>query len=144
MKTRTTKIEDLEIGQEIRFDSRPALVTDIRRIQPNCYAIDIYGVGPEQTKYVRPGADVFVIVRKVRDWLPGDIKRLQCEYHDTRMWELLDREVLRTHQTWRDGHGWPGKHRNVPSWVEIEGGLAIGFNENPSRGWAFPVIKWPR
>lgn len=36
---------------------------------------------------------------------------------------------------------WPGKHKNVYFWVELENGYAVGWNENPSRGWSFPVIK---
>lgn len=36
---------------------------------------------------------------------------------------------------------WPGKQKNVLFWCEIEGGLAIGWNENPASGWTFPIIK---
>ena len=36
---------------------------------------------------------------------------------------------------------WPGKHKNVYYWVELENGYAVGLNENPARGWSFPVIK---
>lgn len=36
---------------------------------------------------------------------------------------------------------WPGPHRNVIYWWELENGYAVGWNENPSRGWSFPVIK---
>jgi hypothetical protein len=48
---------------------------------------------------------------------------------------LLDVEVVVKH----DG-AWPGKHRNVHVWWELEDGHAVAWNENPSRGWSFPVI----
>jgi len=40
--------------------------------------------------------------------------------------------------TWKS---WPGTHKNVMFWVELENGYAVGWNESPSRGWSFPVIK---
>jgi hypothetical protein len=36
---------------------------------------------------------------------------------------------------------WPGPQKYVSYWIEIGNGLAIGWNENPSRGWSFPVIR---
>jgi len=36
---------------------------------------------------------------------------------------------------------WPGPQRNVHNWVIVEGGYAVGMNENPGRGWSFPVYK---
>jgi len=26
-------------------------------------------------------------------------------------------------------------------WCVLEGGLAVGFNENPSVGWSFPIVR---
>lgn len=37
---------------------------------------------------------------------------------------------------------WPGKHKFVWSWYVLNNGHAVGWNENPSRGWTFPVIKY--
>lgn len=43
---------------------------------------------------------------------------------------------------WTDGFKvYPGTHRNVFTWYELENGYGVGFNENPSRGWSFPVVK---
>lgn len=39
---------------------------------------------------------------------------------------------------------WPGKHRNVRHWWELAGGYGVGWNENPSRGWSFPVVNLNR
>lgn len=38
---------------------------------------------------------------------------------------------------------WPGPHKHVFVWYELENGYAVGWNENPGRGWSFPLIKLP-
>lgn len=35
---------------------------------------------------------------------------------------------------------WPGKHKNVFRWWTLANGKRVGWNENPARGWSFPVI----
>jgi hypothetical protein len=30
------------------------------------------------------------------------------------------------------------KHRHVYSFITLENGWAVGFNENPAQGWSFP------
>jgi hypothetical protein len=37
--------------------------------------------------------------------------------------------------------GWKGKHKNVMCWWKLDSGYAVGWNENPSVGWSFPVIR---
>lgn len=37
--------------------------------------------------------------------------------------------------------GWAGTHKYVRFWCELANGYAVGFNENPARGWSYPVIK---
>lgn len=34
-----------------------------------------------------------------------------------------------------------GREKNVTNWVILEGGVAVGFNENPSIGYGYPVKK---
>lgn len=57
---------------------------------------------------------------------------------------LLDIDVVREFTTcgnpleWRR---WPGKHKHVSCWWELADGHGVGWNENPSRGWSFPVIR---
>lgn len=60
-------------------------------------------------------------------------------YGDTRAWKMRDVLVVSEH----DGtvEGWPGRHRHVFKWVKLANGYAVGWNENPSIGWSFPVIK---
>lgn len=36
---------------------------------------------------------------------------------------------------------WLGQEKNVTFWYVLENGKAVGFNENPSRGWSFPLIN---
>lgn len=76
--------------------------------------------------------------RRVEDWLPPqaihDLPSLQ---------RYLSRKILAEYDdNGREGsRRWPGKHKNVTTWIAIEGGKAIGWNENPSSGWSFPVIS---
>lgn len=42
-----------------------------------------------------------------------------------------------------DMQRWPGPHKNVHYWVELDSGKAVGWNENPATGWTFPVINYP-
>lgn len=35
----------------------------------------------------------------------------------------------------------PFSHKYVFNWCVLENGWAVGWNENPSRGWNFPVKK---
>lgn len=63
-----------------------------------------------------------------------------CEYVETPAYKLLDVEVVASHGL--NTKSWPGRHRYVYNWVELANGKAVGFNENPSRGWSFPVIPY--
>ena len=72
------------------------------------------------------------------------------EYHDTPAYKLKDREVRTVHCLVRDGDNykrWPGPHKNVVTWVILDNGKRVGWNENVVRGWSFPVLPaplWPR
>lgn len=62
-----------------------------------------------------------------------------CEYTDTEAFLYKDVEVVAEY----DGRmtPWPGPHKNVMCWFRLANGKSVGFNENPSRGWSFPVIN---
>lgn len=69
---------------------------------------------------------------------------LGVEFRDTRAYKFRDVEVLKEYSLsdmtqWKR---WPGTHKNVMNWVALSNGYAVGWNESPSRGWAFPVIKF--
>lgn len=36
---------------------------------------------------------------------------------------------------------YPGQHKHVCFWAELANGRAVGFNENPARGYSFPVVR---
>ena len=36
-----------------------------------------------------------------------------------------------------------GTHKNVMNWVLLDNGYAVGWNENPGKGWSFPLKKVP-
>jgi hypothetical protein len=77
-------------------------------------------------------------MKTLRDVLPPEA----LGYGDAALNRHLDRPVV----TEFGGPGeprkaWLGKHRNVMCWWQLEGGIAVGWNENPGRGWSFPVIR---
>jgi hypothetical protein len=73
----------------------------------------------------------------LRDVVPQEFF---AEFMGTPAARLLDVEVLET----VDGtlRHWPGTHRCVFTWWKLADGHRVGFNENPSRGWSFPVERW--
>jgi hypothetical protein len=67
-------------------------------------------------------------------------------YEKTKAYRMKDVIVVKHHDSMVDQEEyqfWPGKHKNVHYWVELENGYLCGWNENPARGWSFPVIKNP-
>lgn len=70
---------------------------------------------------------------KLIDAMPEEFAR----YHThERAHRYADVEVESEHNG-----DWPGPQRNVHYWVLLVNGYAVGWNENPSRGWSFPVIR---
>lgn len=61
------------------------------------------------------------------------------EFDDTRAYQMKDVKVICEHRH----NPWIGIHKNVFFWWSLENGYAVAFNENPSRGWSFPVKKLP-
>lgn len=76
---------------------------------------------------------------KLKDILPYEF--MNGEYDDTKAYKLREKCV----QVVFDGSiiRWPGRHKYVYSWVLLVGGTLVGWNENPSRGWSFPVMQNP-
>lgn len=73
-------------------------------------------------------------VRTLRDVVPYEF---HIEFADCRAARLLDVEVAQTFHL--NERRWPGSHRNVNVWWLLRDGHAVGWNENPGRGWSFPV-----
>jgi len=67
------------------------------------------------------------------------------EYYDTPAAKLADVPVAAVHSRLQDDEAfpeWPGPARNVHRWFVLADGHAVGFNENPSRGWSYPVLRY--
>ena len=80
--------------------------------------------------------------KTLKDVMPSEL--VSSEYDDTRAYGMRDVIVLKEHCSLTDQgqyQFWPGKHKNVYFWVELENGSLVGWNENPARGWSFPVMK---
>jgi hypothetical protein len=71
----------------------------------------------------------------LKDVLPQEF--FGCEFKDSAAVKHLDCVVSSSHEH----GGWQGKHKNVMCWWKLSNGYAVGWNENPSVGWSFPVIK---
>lgn len=81
----------------------------------------------------------------LKDNLPGEF--MGGEYLNTKAYEFRDVEVTKEHRIVDEAGWWipwPGPHRNVMHWYELANGYSVGFNENPARGWSFPVVKTPK
>lgn len=72
---------------------------------------------------------------RLKDVLPQEF--FGCEYEDSAAVKHLDCVVVASHKH----GGWQGRHKNVMCWWKLDNGYAVGWNENPSVGWSFPVIK---
>lgn len=59
------------------------------------------------------------------------------EFQDTKAFSFRDVVVIATYEN----TPFPGKHKNVNIWWKLKNGYAVGWNENPGRGWSFPVVK---
>ena len=85
----------------------------------------------------------------LRDWLSYDAlddvtteqirKYYHCEVLQQYGGMVMGKDGLLTAGPWKP---WPGAHKHVMNWCVLDNGKAIGFNENPSRGWGFPVIRY--
>jgi len=77
-------------------------------------------------------------IRLLQDSLPQEF--VKGEFHRTYAFTLRGARVLA--EFYSHERPWPGGHKNVHWWCVIEGGKAVGWNENPGRGWSFPVVKY--
>ena len=74
---------------------------------------------------------------KLRDVLPSEA--LSVEFSDGKFRRYLDYEVIE--EIMKYDSRFPFKHKNIYVWWILEDDMAVGWNENPSRGWSFPVAK---
>ena len=81
-----------------------------------------------------------VVSKKLRDVIPHEVIHYG-EYEGQPFMRKLEVDVLEE----VDGCiiPWIGTHKNVLNWWRLADGTAVGWNESPSRGWGFPVVKIP-
>jgi hypothetical protein len=74
--------------------------------------------------------------QKLIDILPREFAN---EYSDTHAWHFRNETVIEK----VDGRerAWPGPHKHVLNWYILADGHIVGWNENPARGWSFPVMR---
>ncbi len=77
-------------------------------------------------------------IKTLRECLPAEF--MGCEYESAASRKWADVEVVAKFDS--SENPWPGKEKNVNAWYGLANGRAVGFNENPARGWSFPLIKW--
>jgi len=78
---------------------------------------------------------VRVVNKPLKDVLPHDHQVMDSE----RVSRYLDVIVLKAYNGTLVA--FPSDHRNVFVWWELENGMAVGWNENMSLGWSFPVVS---
>jgi hypothetical protein len=78
------------------------------------------------------------------DWAPREFQ--QGIWDDSPAWKFRDMKVIKEYSMFEEDiwKSWPGVHKNVKTWCILENGYAVGWNENGSRGWSFPVIKYKK
>jgi hypothetical protein len=79
----------------------------------------------------------------LKEWAPAEFEQ---SFNDVRAYRYADVKVVEEFSMFEDDEWkpWPGTHKNVTSWCILENGYAVGWNENPSIGWSFPVVKAPK
>lgn len=65
-------------------------------------------------------------------------REFHIEYRDTKAYTMKDVQVVSMHES--DVDRWPGPQKNVFRWWKLANGRSVGWNENPARGWSFPVV----
>lgn len=79
-------------------------------------------------------------MKTLKDVMPYEFSQ---QYLFTPSHKYLDVEVTAVHgePNSADQARWPGPQKNVYFWVELANGYAVGWNENPARGWSFPAVR---
>lgn len=78
--------------------------------------------------------------KSLREAMPPEFSG--CEYRTDRAQRFADVKVVKEFDATKPDQRWPGKQKNVFYWVALANGYAVGWNENPSKGWSFPIIRY--
>ena len=73
-------------------------------------------------------------------WLPQEA--LDGEYANDGFNKHLNETVVKDYGVGgEEFETHPFKHKFIHNWCTLSNGYAVGWNENPSIGWSFPVKK---
>ena len=104
-----------------------------------CVLSEVYSVKQGEGCYIYKNK-----VKRLRDWLPYEAIH-GGEFDDDKFNKYLDIEVVEDWGCTLDEDAphpyWIGTHKNVHNWCIIKNGIAVGWNENPSVGWSFPIKR---
>lgn len=75
--------------------------------------------------------------KTLKDVMPHEFMSLSYEHERSRR----HADIAVTREYYSHTRRWPGTHKNVHFWVELENGVAVGWNENPAIGWSFPMVR---
>ena len=79
---------------------------------------------------------------KLKNWVPQEF---HTQYMDTYAAKLLECEVIQDYTSGDIGFFTNiFTHKHIYNWCIVTNGekkWAVGWNENPSRGWSFPVKR---
>lgn len=78
------------------------------------------------------------MTKKLREFLP---REFFSEFTDSPVNKFLDLEATESNYQSDTPEPFPGGHKNVHVWWKLSNGYAVGWNENPGRGWSFPLVK---
>jgi len=78
----------------------------------------------------------------LKDWLIGKDLSLNEEKKFSKLMDnkILHEFTMHDESTWFSWNNFES-HKYVYNWILLETGHAIGWNENPARGWSFPSKK---
>ncbi len=74
--------------------------------------------------------------KTLSDVMPREFR----DYTTIRAYKYRNVEVVSEHNSMSDKPWipWVGAEKHVYYWVILANGVAVGWNESPSRGWGFP------
>lgn len=80
--------------------------------------------------------------KKLRDVLPPEVidwgESINNKSTNSKFMKYLDCKILETILEYDSR--FPFIHKHIFMWWILENNIAIGWNEDPSEGWSFPVV----
>jgi len=81
------------------------------------------------------------MIKTLEEWMPYDAFNSGHWNETNPFWKYKNVKVTIVHDEDDNMDAWPGRHKNVIAWWELENGYAVGWNRNRITGHSFPVIR---